>query len=69
MPHHKVKPIHILATRTPVSQAIRQSARWVALRLLEGDRKIEEEVRSGQLGNLMAGSLSTEEEISRKVIR
>lgn len=45
------------------------NARWVALRLLEGDRKIEEEVRSGRLGDLMTRSLSTEGEISRKVIR
>lgn len=63
------RAVHLLVKKLETVFPGLPNARWVALRLLEGDRKIEEEVRSGQLGNLMAGSLSTEEEISRKVIR
>ncbi len=38
------------------------NARWVALRLLEGDGRIEEAVRSGELADLMKRSLVPEPE-------
>ena len=36
------------------------NARWVALRLLEGDRRIAEAVRSGELGTLSQNSFSVD---------
>jgi ferrous iron transport protein B len=40
------------------------SVRWVALRLLEGDKRIIEAVRSGDLGNLTRGNPGSQEPLT-----
>ncbi len=61
---HRIRSTHDVALDGAVNQLVREievtfpglpNARWVALRLLDGDMQIEQAIRDGSLGDLSRG--------------